>query len=167
MPLFRTRFCSSTIYMIISWRFKIIVTEQLVKNGTETIGVVILNLQGFFPYAYRFWIWVGALINFVLLLYFSITMALTYLDRECSLHFFLRFMFRESVVICHYSATVSLEKDCEDVIVSSRWGTCAGRAGTLGLKANFCNLIQVCLYVILLVLKHNSSQLQCCLEIYL
>lgn len=60
--------------------------EQLVEDGSETIGVAILKSRGFFPYSYWYWIGVGALIGFILLLNFAVTMALTYLNREYPYH---------------------------------------------------------------------------------
>ncbi|WOG89283.1 hypothetical protein DCAR_0208520 [Daucus carota subsp. sativus] len=54
--------------------------HKLVEDGSETIGVAILKSRGFFPYAYWYWIGVGALIGFVLLLNFAVAIALTYLD---------------------------------------------------------------------------------------
>ncbi|KAL8118560.1 hypothetical protein AgCh_016183 [Apium graveolens] len=87
-----------------------------VVNGTETIGVAILKSRGFFPYSYWYWIGVGALIGFVLLLNFAVTMALTYLDPLGK------------------PQTVSPEKDPTDVIVlSSRKGNSRGKAGSHGI----------------------------------
>lgn len=72
--------------MKIGQSFQIIFLEQIVPGGSETIGVAILKSRGFFPYSYWYWIGVGALIGFVLILNFAFTMALTYLDREYPYH---------------------------------------------------------------------------------
>lgn len=78
--------------------------EQLVADGSETIGVAILKSRGFFPYAYWYWIGVGALIGFVLLLNFAFTMALTYLDREYPYHVAKLYLYSQEII--SYSATV-------------------------------------------------------------
>ncbi|KAJ8445587.1 hypothetical protein Cgig2_012475 [Carnegiea gigantea] len=46
----------------------------------ETLGVQVLKARGFFPYAYWYWIGVGALIGFILLFNILYTVALTYLN---------------------------------------------------------------------------------------
>jgi ABC-type multidrug transport system ATPase subunit/ABC-type multidrug transport system permease subunit len=49
-------------------------------NQTETIGVQILVSRGLFPYAYWYWIGVGALLGFIVLTNIGYWLALAYLD---------------------------------------------------------------------------------------
>ena len=52
----------------------------------ESLGVEVLKSRGFFFHAYWYWIGVGALIGYVLLLNAGFTLALTFFNREY-LHF--------------------------------------------------------------------------------
>jgi hypothetical protein len=54
---------------------------KVLANSTETLGVAVLKSRGFFPHAYWYWIGIGALIGFVLLLNICFILALTYLNR--------------------------------------------------------------------------------------
>ncbi|KAM7480400.1 hypothetical protein LguiA_028613 [Lonicera macranthoides] len=54
--------------------------SHVLPNTTEPLGVTILKSRGFFPYAYWYWIGVGALLGFVLVFNFCFTLALTYLN---------------------------------------------------------------------------------------
>ncbi|XP_022959810.1 pleiotropic drug resistance protein 1-like isoform X1 [Cucurbita moschata] len=54
--------------------------DQVVPFSGETLGVLILKLHGFFPYADWYWIGVAALIGFILVFNFLYVLALTYLN---------------------------------------------------------------------------------------
>uniref|UniRef100_A0A2N9HQQ6 ABC-2 type transporter domain-containing protein n=1 Tax=Fagus sylvatica TaxID=28930 RepID=A0A2N9HQQ6_FAGSY len=54
--------------------------SKVLANSTETLGVAVLKSRGYFPHAYWYWIGIGALIGFVLLLNICFTLALTYLN---------------------------------------------------------------------------------------
>uniref|UniRef100_A0A162A6A1 ABC transporter domain-containing protein n=1 Tax=Daucus carota subsp. sativus TaxID=79200 RepID=A0A162A6A1_DAUCS len=54
--------------------------NRVVPNTTEPLGIMILKSRGFFPYAYWYWIGVGALLGFTLLFNFCFTLALSFLD---------------------------------------------------------------------------------------
>ncbi|KAL7162378.1 hypothetical protein ACSBR2_042793 [Camellia fascicularis] len=58
-----------------SWR-------HVLKNETESLGVVVLKSRGFFPDAYWYWLGVGALLGFVFLFNCCFTLALTYLNQR-------------------------------------------------------------------------------------
>uniref|UniRef100_A0A2P2K9X4 Uncharacterized protein MANES_04G106100 n=2 Tax=Rhizophora mucronata TaxID=61149 RepID=A0A2P2K9X4_RHIMU len=49
-------------------------------NSSEPLGVQVLKSRGFFPYAYWYWIGVGALIGFVVLFNGCFVLSLTYLN---------------------------------------------------------------------------------------
>ncbi|KAJ8773915.1 hypothetical protein K2173_009346 [Erythroxylum novogranatense] len=49
-------------------------------NSTVPLGVRVLTSRGFFPYAYWYWIGVGALIGFIAVFNFLFTVALTFLN---------------------------------------------------------------------------------------
>ena len=65
-----------------------IFVAKLTSNGSETIGVAVLKSRGFFPYSYWYWIGTAALVGFILIFNFGYTMALIYLNRECSTIYF-------------------------------------------------------------------------------
>jgi hypothetical protein len=48
----------------------------------ESLGVEVLKSRGFFSHAYWYWIGVGALVGYVLLLNAGFTLALTFFNRE-------------------------------------------------------------------------------------
>uniref|UniRef100_A0A2N9HXZ1 ABC transporter domain-containing protein n=1 Tax=Fagus sylvatica TaxID=28930 RepID=A0A2N9HXZ1_FAGSY len=54
--------------------------SKVLANSTETLGVAVLKSRGYFPHAYWYWIGIGALIGFVLLLNICFILALTYLN---------------------------------------------------------------------------------------
>ncbi|KAL1818654.1 hypothetical protein ACET3Z_013523 [Daucus carota] len=54
--------------------------NRVVPNTTEPLGIMILKSRGFFPYAYWYWIGVGALLGFTLLFNFCFTLALSFLN---------------------------------------------------------------------------------------
>jgi ABC-type multidrug transport system ATPase subunit len=55
--------------------------NHVLPNSAEPLGVEILKSRGFFTHAYWYWIGVGALLGFVILLNITFTLALTYLNR--------------------------------------------------------------------------------------
>uniref|UniRef100_A0A165A223 ABC transporter domain-containing protein n=1 Tax=Daucus carota subsp. sativus TaxID=79200 RepID=A0A165A223_DAUCS len=54
--------------------------NHVLANTTEPLGIIILKSRGFFPYAYWYWIGVGALLGFILLFNLCFTLALTFLN---------------------------------------------------------------------------------------
>lgn len=54
--------------------------SHIPAGQNETLGVQALKARGFFPYAYWYWIGVGALIGFILLFNILYSVALTYLN---------------------------------------------------------------------------------------
>ncbi|KAK2371477.1 pleiotropic drug resistance protein [Trifolium repens] len=54
--------------------------NHVLPNSAEPLGVEILKSRGFFTHAYWYWIGVGALLGFVILLNITFTLALTYLN---------------------------------------------------------------------------------------
>ncbi|KAJ7951846.1 Pleiotropic drug resistance ABC transporter [Quillaja saponaria] len=56
-----------------SWR-------HVIPTSEEPLGVLVLKARGFFPYAYWYWIGVGAMVGFILFFNFFYTLALTYLN---------------------------------------------------------------------------------------
>ncbi|KAK1393964.1 hypothetical protein POM88_013020 [Heracleum sosnowskyi] len=54
--------------------------NHVLPNTTEPLGIKILKARGFFPFAYWYWIGVGALLGFVLLLNLIFTLAVTFLN---------------------------------------------------------------------------------------
>ncbi|XP_052300205.1 pleiotropic drug resistance protein 1-like isoform X3 [Citrus sinensis] len=57
-----------------SWR-------KFTPDSNEPLGVQVLKSRGFFPDAYWYWLGLGALFGFVLLLHIAFTLALTFLDQ--------------------------------------------------------------------------------------
>ncbi|XAR50472.1 hypothetical protein NMG60_11004809 [Bertholletia excelsa] len=55
---------------------------HVISNSKASLGEAILKSRGYFPYAYWYWLGVGALLGFVFLYNFCFTLALTYLNRE-------------------------------------------------------------------------------------
>ena len=55
--------------------------SQFTQDSSETLGVQVLKSRGFFAHEYWYWLGLGALFGFVLLLNFAYTLALTFLDR--------------------------------------------------------------------------------------
>lgn len=55
--------------------------EQVPPNSNVSLGVAALQSRGFFPYEYWYWIGVGAMIGFVLLLNICSVLALYFLNR--------------------------------------------------------------------------------------
>ncbi|GAB2284464.1 hypothetical protein Dimus_018915 [Dionaea muscipula] len=53
---------------------------NILPNSTEPLGVVVLKYQGLFPNAYWYWLRVGMLIGFTILLNILYTLALTFLN---------------------------------------------------------------------------------------
>lgn len=56
--------------------------KQIAPNGIEPLGVAVVRSRGFFPYAYWYWIGIGALIGFAILFNISYSLALAYVNRE-------------------------------------------------------------------------------------
>ncbi|XP_061336755.1 pleiotropic drug resistance protein 1-like isoform X2 [Gastrolobium bilobum] len=54
--------------------------NHVLPSSTEPLGVEVLKSRGFFRHAYWYWIGVGALFGFVILLNITFTLALTYLN---------------------------------------------------------------------------------------
>ncbi|KAJ1376803.1 P-loop containing nucleoside triphosphate hydrolase [Sesbania bispinosa] len=54
--------------------------SHVLPSSTEPLGVEVLKSRGFFTHACWYWIGVGALFGFVILLNFTFTLALTYLN---------------------------------------------------------------------------------------
>ncbi|KAK8581272.1 hypothetical protein V6N12_071502 [Hibiscus sabdariffa] len=54
--------------------------NQVIPFTTESLGVLVLKLRGFFTEAYWYWIGVGALVGFILVFNLLYTLALTYLN---------------------------------------------------------------------------------------
>ncbi|GAU11042.1 hypothetical protein TSUD_113350 [Trifolium subterraneum] len=54
--------------------------NHVLPNSSEPLGVEILKSRGFFTHAHWYWIGVGALLGFVILLNITFTLALTYLN---------------------------------------------------------------------------------------
>ncbi|KAK8988611.1 hypothetical protein V6N11_029994 [Hibiscus sabdariffa] len=54
--------------------------SQVIPFTTESLGVLVLKLRGFFTEAYWYWIGVGALVGFILVFNLLYTLALTYLN---------------------------------------------------------------------------------------
>ncbi|KAL4278141.1 hypothetical protein GQ457_03G042110 [Hibiscus cannabinus] len=54
--------------------------SQVIPFSTESLGVLVLKLRGFFTEAYWYWIGVGALVGFILVFNLLYTLALTYLN---------------------------------------------------------------------------------------
>ncbi|MCD7463346.1 transcription factor [Datura stramonium] len=54
--------------------------KQIAPNGTEPLGVVVVRSRGFFTEAYWYWIGVGALIGFTIVLNIFYSLALAYLS---------------------------------------------------------------------------------------
>jgi hypothetical protein len=48
----------------------------------ESLGVEVLKSRGFFSHAYWYWIGIGALVGYVLLLNAGFTLALAFFNRE-------------------------------------------------------------------------------------
>jgi hypothetical protein len=56
--------------------------SKVLPNSMESLGVEVLKSRGFFSQAYWYWIAVGALVGYVLLLNAGFTLALTFFNRE-------------------------------------------------------------------------------------
>jgi hypothetical protein len=56
--------------------------SKVLPNSMESLGVEVLKSRGFFSHAYWYWICVGALVGYVLLLNAGFTLALTFFNRE-------------------------------------------------------------------------------------
>ncbi|XP_075104927.1 pleiotropic drug resistance protein 1-like [Nicotiana tabacum] len=54
--------------------------KQIAPNGIEPLGVAVVRSRGFFPYAYWYWIGIGALIGFAILFNISYSLALAYVN---------------------------------------------------------------------------------------
>ncbi|KAL9463301.1 hypothetical protein AB3S75_001164 [Citrus x aurantiifolia] len=54
--------------------------KKFTQDSSETLGVQVLKSRGFFAHEYWYWLGLGALFGFVLLLNFAYTLALTFLD---------------------------------------------------------------------------------------
>ncbi|XP_002527330.2 pleiotropic drug resistance protein 1 [Ricinus communis] len=54
--------------------------SHIPPNSTESLGVQLLKSRGFYPYAYWYWIGLGALICFLLVFNLLFALALTFLD---------------------------------------------------------------------------------------
>ena len=55
---------------------------QVPPNSTEPLGVSVLKSRGLFPEAHWYWIGVAALIGYIVLFNFLITLSLKYLNRK-------------------------------------------------------------------------------------
>lgn len=55
--------------------------QKVDPASNETLGIAVLKSRSFFTEAYWYWIGVGGLVGFILLLNFLFTLALTYLNR--------------------------------------------------------------------------------------
>ncbi|KAI7985487.1 Pleiotropic drug resistance protein 1 [Camellia lanceoleosa] len=94
-----------------SWR-------HVLKNETESLGVVVLKSRGFFPDAYWYWLGVGALLGFVFLFNFCFTLALTYLNP---------FGRSQTVIPEESQSNANDDRSGESIQLSSRANSSVGR----------------------------------------
>ncbi|CAL5439940.1 unnamed protein product [Camellia sinensis] len=94
-----------------SWR-------HVLKNETESLGVVVLKSRGFFPDAYWYWLGVGALLGFLFLFNFCFTLALTYLNP---------FGRSQTVIPEESQSNANDDRSGESIQLSSRANSSVGR----------------------------------------